>query len=466
MVQFKQVRLTPVFPLLQRLRALQAKVVEDVRYRRALLAASANAVARITSLAVLIVSVPLTLAYLGEERFGVWMLIASLPVLLGFLDLGIGNGLLNQVAGAKAEGDDNRLADVISHGLTVLACMGVVIGALALAATFFMPWPVISTSSIPGLEAEIRASLAVFSLLFAASLPLSGVQRVYTALQEGYTPYWLTAGANIASLFALVALSRVQASVPVLLLATYGLQLAAVGLLVPLLRRRRLLRVPRRLDEFTRDSKQLIASGGLFFVLQVGYMVGWGADNLIVGSVLGVASVTTLSIVSRLYQMVVVPIALINQPLWPAYVDALARRDYAWVRKTLSASFAGSLIAATVTASIAFAYFDTIISYWIGMDSALPTDLVLTYAIWTVIQCGLNSFAMFLNAAHVLVPQIIVVGLFCLLVLPLKILLLPHIGLAAIPLSMMIAFVVAVIIPYLTRFRRDWLHHLGVQTGR
>jgi hypothetical protein len=68
---------------------------------------------------------------------------------------------------------------------------------------------------------------------------------------------------------------------------------------------------------------------------------------------------------------------------------------------------------------------------------------------------------MFLNAAHVLVPQIVVVVLFCLVVLPLKILLLPHVGLAAIPLSMIIAFILTVIIPYLTRFYRDWVRHLS-----
>lgn len=453
-------RSSSVFALLQTLRALQTRVISDGRYRQALLAASANAVARITNLIVLIVSVPLTLAYLGDERFGLWMLIASLPVLLGFLDLGIGNGLLNQVAGAKATGDANRLAEVISHGLIVLTCIGFVLGALALTATFLVPWSFMWTFSAAGVEQELRSSLTVFSLLFAISLPLSGVHRVYAALQEGYAPYGLTAVANIGSLFALVALSEAEASVPALLLATYGMQLASLGFLLPALWRRGLVHLPRSRSKFTVDSKKLISSGGLFFALQIGYMVGWGSDNLIVGTVLSVASVTTLSIVARLYQLVAVPVALLNQPLWPAYVDALTQRDQSWVRRTLGASFIGSLVGAAILSGVVVAFFDTLISYWIGSDTSIPRDLVLMYAIWTVIQCALNSFAMFLNAAHVLVPQIVVVSLFCLVVIPLKILLLPHVGLAAIPLSMTIAFVVAVIIPYLTRFRREWIRHL------
>jgi O-antigen/teichoic acid export membrane protein len=171
------VRSSPVFPLVQTLRAVQTKVVSDRRYRHALLTALANAAARISSLVVLIVSIPLTLAYLGDERFGLWMLIASLPVLFGFLDFGIGNGLLNQVARAKATGDADRLTEVISHGLTVLTCIGFVLGALALAGTFLLPWASMWKASTPGIEEELRSSLVVFSLLFAISLPLSGVQR-------------------------------------------------------------------------------------------------------------------------------------------------------------------------------------------------------------------------------------------------------------------------------------------------
>jgi O-antigen/teichoic acid export membrane protein len=247
----------------------------------------------------------------------------------------------------------------------------------------------------------------------------------------------------------------------VLLLATYGAQLAAFGILLPRLRRRGLIYLPRSRAKLTADSKSLIASGGLFFVLQIGYMVGWGSDNLIVGTALGVASVTTLSIVARLYQLVAVPVSLINQPLWPAYVDALARRDYSWVKKTLRVSFIGSLAGALILGGAVAVYFDPLIFHWIGPNTQIPRNLVLMYAVWTVVQCALNSFAMFLNAAHVLVPQIAVVALFCFVVLPLKILLLPHIGLIAIPLSMTAAFVLTVIIPYLTRFRGDWVRHLS-----
>jgi len=54
------------------------------------------------------VTVPLTLNYLGSEHYGLWMTISSVSVMLGFADLGIGNGVLNAVADAYGR-DDYRL---------------------------------------------------------------------------------------------------------------------------------------------------------------------------------------------------------------------------------------------------------------------------------------------------------------------------------------------------------------------
>ena len=76
------------------------------RIRRAFLSTLASAAARGTVVLTSLLSVPLTLGYLGKERFGLWMVISSLVALLGLADLGVGNGLLNVLA--KAYGKDDR----------------------------------------------------------------------------------------------------------------------------------------------------------------------------------------------------------------------------------------------------------------------------------------------------------------------------------------------------------------------
>src|SRR5574341_1512330 len=64
------------------------------RYRRLVLTALAQAGSRGLLALTLLAAVPLTLGYLGQERYGLWATISSFLVLLQFADLGIGNGLL------------------------------------------------------------------------------------------------------------------------------------------------------------------------------------------------------------------------------------------------------------------------------------------------------------------------------------------------------------------------------------
>src|SRR3989304_4466229 len=64
------------------------------RYRRVALTAITSVAARGVALLSLVISVPLTLSYLGTERYALWMAVSSLLAALASLDLGIGNGLV------------------------------------------------------------------------------------------------------------------------------------------------------------------------------------------------------------------------------------------------------------------------------------------------------------------------------------------------------------------------------------
>ena len=59
------------------------------RHRRIALTALASAAARGIGVATSLISVPLTLHYLGVERYGLWMTISSVIAMLGFADLGL-----------------------------------------------------------------------------------------------------------------------------------------------------------------------------------------------------------------------------------------------------------------------------------------------------------------------------------------------------------------------------------------
>src|SRR5208283_4384594 len=62
------------------------------RYRRAALTTLTSVLARVITVSTSLITVRLTIRYLGTERYGLWMTITSVVSFLIFADLGIGNG--------------------------------------------------------------------------------------------------------------------------------------------------------------------------------------------------------------------------------------------------------------------------------------------------------------------------------------------------------------------------------------
>ena len=69
------------------------------RYRRAGITASSSFIAKALNILISFLSVPLTIHYLGSERYGVWLTISSLLTWMALTDFGLsGNALVNVLA--------------------------------------------------------------------------------------------------------------------------------------------------------------------------------------------------------------------------------------------------------------------------------------------------------------------------------------------------------------------------------
>ena len=74
------------------------------------------------------------------------------------------------------------------------------------------------------------------------------------------------------------------------------------------------------------------ASGSGFFLIQIAGAVVFSSDNLVVSHYLGAAQVTPYSVTWRLVGLTAMLQSLVFPALWPAYAEAYARGDYAWMR--------------------------------------------------------------------------------------------------------------------------------------
>lgn len=392
----------------------------DERYRRAFLAMITNLLSRSVGMLVMVLTISLTIHYLGAERFGVWMTVASFIGMLSFLDLGVGNALTNKVSHVACRNNADELCETISGGLGFLFFLGCVVTALLLGLVNVLPWTeIIKVKSLQA-SAEVINVLVVFSVIFGLSLFVSGIQRVFAGLQRSYEANLVNLLGSSLSILALWLATKYEAGVPYLLLATFGTQTVVNLVLIVILSKRGLFNLTGIMVYVRSESGHLIRVGGLFFILQLGIMVGWGADSLIIASALGAAKVAEFAIIQRIFQLVTQSMNVMNAPLWSAYADAHSNGDKTFIRKTLKRSLVFTGVFSLVCVVTILLFGKQVVEIWTGSVLTISATLFLAYGVWSIFDALGNALGVFLNGCGVMRPQIFVTIIFALFSLPIK----------------------------------------------
>lgn len=400
----------------------------DERYRLVILSMTANVMSRGISMLVMILTVSLTLPYLGAERFGIWMTIASFVGILTFLDLGIGNALTNKVAQVATKNNPEALRQTISGGLGFLFILSIIIGALLFGIVQILPWQKLIKVNDPVLNIEVNNTVTVFAILFGLNLFTNGIQRVFSGLQRAFDAHIVSIFGSIFSLIALWIATRNEAGILYLLAATLGCQsLANLGLLI-ILFKRKLFTVNYFAKNTKNEARNLIKTGGLFFILQIGTMVAWGADSLIIASTLGVAQVAAFSIVQRVFQFISQPINISNAPLWGAYADADARGEKYFIRKTLKKSMLFTGMTSILGVTILILGSEQLVKFWTKDSIQISVYLFMAFGLWIIVDSISSCFAMFLNGCNLVLPQVVSFCILSVIGIPLKLWLVSHYG--------------------------------------
>lgn len=435
------------------------------RYRRAAWSLLASVLSRSLTMATMLLSVALTIPYLGTERFGIWMTIAGFVSMLTFLDMGIGNALINHVAKAVAANNKRQLRESISGGLGLLLILAVCISSVLVLIAGFLPWKILVKLQDPALYVELQKSVMLFAVLFGFYIFTSGLQKVFAGLQRAYESHLVVALGQLISIILLFWAAREQIGVFGLLLITFGIQSFVPAILLISLIQNGLFGLKGIRKSALNESRVLLHTGGLFFLLQIGTMIGWGADSFIIASNLGASQVSVYSVVMRLFQFVSIPLAMINTPLWGAYADAYVRGDARFLRITLKKSLIYTFIGGSIGSAALGLSGPWIIEHWTSNALSVSIAIILAMAIWKVLEVTGDAFAMFLNGTAIVRPQVWIVFFFCVFTLPLKLIFIEKMGISGMIWITIIVYLITTVGGYLFLFRGVVLERLGWRVG-
>ncbi len=352
-----------------------------------------------TGLLVSLASVPLTVGYLGAERYGAWMVMSSLLAWLAVTDFGLGNALTSSLSSAYGRDDAHGAGELVSTGFWALSAIALVLLGVGAFAWRRVDWPNLLNVRSAQAVGEVGPAMGLAFALFCLASPLAMVDRVYTSRQQGAVGNAWGAAANVATLAAIVAATRTRGGLVALVAATSGASLAVkLASAAWLFARRPELR-PRWSSFDRRVAMGFAVRGGEFFFVQIAALVLYSTDNVIIARVLGASQVTPYSVAFRLFTLPGLGLSLAFPYLWAAYAEALARGDNGWVLRTLRLTTTAATIVGAVVSLPLVVFGREIIRLWAGAAATPPMAVLAWMGLWSLVLAPANSVVCLLNAA-------------------------------------------------------------------
>lgn len=367
-----------------------------LRDRRLIFSVITAGLAKIIGVLATLITIPLTLEYLGPEMFGVWMVISGFVSFMMFGDLGLGVGLQNALSEAHGKNDVISPQVCISNAYMAICFIVCCLITCLLLMVPFIPFE--QLFKLDGRDLAVAENALVYSIVaFFINMPLVLMQRVLNGIQKTYVANNIALVGSFLSvlsvLFAiyldlgLVGLSILFLSLPMLPMFVFTIFFFSKN-----------KHLRPRITSFSWGRLSPLLNSGLWTVaVQLIYTARVNVPTVIISATLGLIAVGEYSIALKLTGLASSMIAVALQPLWPVYGSAFHQGDKRWILRTLHKSIVTVLIL-TVFASIAFYFFgEWMLQLWVGED-LLPSPLLVTGFSLCMIVSSVNvCYSMILN---------------------------------------------------------------------
>jgi O-antigen/teichoic acid export membrane protein len=372
----------------QAIQELFGKGVGDHSQRRTnllRLAVMSNGLSKLSAIGLQGLAIPLVFRALGTHNFALYLLLTAALATLALLQFGVGPGLTQAVAKAHALGDhDEERSAFVSSFLFVGSSSA--LGAMALLSLVrAVPPGTLFGPSFAGDRAEIIQAADVVVLVMFLFMLASVVDSLLAGYQAQVATNLGTCAANIASTAGLLALCyRFHPSILQVVLVMYGGAILSrlVNLLLLFARRPYLVRGPVRFN--SHNFGLMMRIGLAFWVVQGASVLEQHGGTYLVAHVSDAHNTDIFGVVYRATCLGTASVGILTQPLWPAFTDAVARRDSKWLRKAID-----GVRRVVISVALVLAFVMVTMGVW-GIEHIWRIDL--TGNRWAVYIFGVYLF--------------------------------------------------------------------------
>jgi O-antigen/teichoic acid export membrane protein len=305
---------------------------------------------------------PYILHRLGDDAFGLWVLIFSLTGYYGLFDFGIRSSLVRYVSKFQATNDKDQLFRLINTTLFSYGCLGLILMVPTVVGSFYVD----RLFHVP--VAFLRDARILF-LMVGSSLALGFPLGVSGGILEGLQSFYVLSWTNVVStlLRAVLIVVALRQGLGLLTVAFITVVLPLLASTVRAVIAQQLLPIRYRWFYVDRRAfKQVANYGSVTFMIIVAGRLRFKTDAVIIGSFLSVSAITYFSIGSRLVDYATEVVSNMAQIFTPMSSHFHATGDYERLRMIfLNGNRACALIMFPICASLVI-LGKSVIEAWVG----------------------------------------------------------------------------------------------------
>lgn len=316
--------------------------------------------------------VPITLNYVDSETYGIWLALSSMVTWIHYFDIGINNGLKNNLTSALAKNDLPLAKKYVSTTYAILSLIFVPITVILLIIAPHLNWGKILSLSVEATDG-IVAVISILLVYFCINFIFSTINIILQADQRPADASLRQLTQQLLSLLIIYILTLTTKGS--LLYLCMGLCLSPLIVILffnfTLFRRRYKKIAPSFKSIDFSVAPDLMKLGVMFFICQIAFMIRTQMANFLIIHYYGATDVTNYNIASRYFGVSYMVWGIMITPIWAAVTDAVTKGDFKWIN-VLIKRFRNLLVLFFAALIIMLFASDLFYDIWIGDKVSIP----------------------------------------------------------------------------------------------
>ena len=372
--------------------------------------------------------VPLTISYLDSENYGVWLTLSSFVSWFSFFDIGLGNGLRNKFAEAKAVGNYEKAQSFVSSAYFTISSISIGLVLIFLLLNFFLDWTSVFNTKL-SLKKDLTILLPIIFTFFALQLIVKLVITIYQADLHHSIDTKIQFLGQVLSLLAIWGLTKTEKSSLLIFGSIFS------GIPVILLIILNFFAFNTKYKAFKpkfslwkkSDLKEITGLGFKFFIIQIAAMVLFSTDNFIIIRLFGPEEVVPYNIAFKYFSIVTIVYGILITPFWSSFTEAYVSKDYDWIKKSVS-NIQKIWFLIPIILIIMVCISNWFYKLWVGEMVTIPIQLSFSIAFYVALMTYNMIYVNFINGVGKIKLQIITSIISMIINIPLSIFLGKYLG--------------------------------------